>query len=164
MKNDTSVKMAKKKKTVTTKKLTKGRVTKKATSGAPKKKPNGNKDVPAKTGSRATSVDSLLKKFEKERYTQEAKLSGARKKIDELESKATKLREQISKLKAEAQSTEVEISQIDSRRDAEVAEILARLGVQLSAKPQSAQRPVLTLGRNPSADEEQDERDVDQDN
>ena len=124
--------MAKKKK-VAKQKSAKGRAAKKTTPSKPKKplaaaasskKPRS----PKTAGSRGTSVDTLLKKYEKERKTQESQLSGSLKKIDELELKATKLQEQIAKLKEGAKSTQLEIDQLDSRRDAEVAEVLGRLG------------------------------------
>lgn len=158
--------MAKKKK-VAKKKPTKSRVAK--TPGKPKKKPAAAVSKKPRgssaTGSRRTSVDTLLKKYEKERKTQEAQLSSSLKKIEELELKATKLQEQIAKLKEQAKSTQHEIDQHDSRRDAEVAEVLGRLGVQLSANSSAAgARPVLTLGMSSRTDEEaSDEQESDDD-
>lgn len=140
--------MAKKKK-ATKKKPTKSRPAK--TNSRPKKKPAAKASA-KKAGSakpRSTSVDTLLKKFEKERKTKEAKLAAAVKKIEDLESKSAKLREQIAKLREESRATQTDIDQLDSRRDQEVAEVLAQLGVQLSASSSSAatpSRPALTLG------------------
>ncbi len=69
--------------------------------------------------------------------------------------KSTRLREQIAKLKETAKSTQVEIDQLDSRRDTEVAEVLAKLGVQLSASQTAAEPlPKLTLGSKPESDDD----------
>ena len=117
-----------------------------------KKSPAKTKAKPkaaAKSKPRGTSVDTLLKKFDKERKTQEAKLAASKKKIEEMEKKAEQLREQIAKAKELARATQNDINQLDSRRDAEVAEVLAKLGVQLSTNKAAAPepRPVLTLGQ-----------------
>ena len=138
--------MAKKKKAT---KKTKNRPAK--TSSKSKKKPAAKASI-KEAGSakpRSTSVDTLLKKFEKERKTKEAKLAASVKKIEELETKSAKLREQITKLRDESKATQTDIDQLDTRRDQEVAEVLAQLGVQLSASSNSAatpSRPALTLG------------------
>ena len=139
--------MAKKKK-ATKKKPTKSRPAK---TSSKSKKPAAKASI-KKAGSakpRSTSVDTLLKKFEKERKTKEAKLAASVKKIEELETKSAKLREQITKLRDESKATQTDIDQLDTRRDQEVAEVLAQLGVQLSASSNSAatpSRPALTLG------------------
>ncbi len=142
--------MAKKKKAAT-KKPAKRRdtkktpVAKKKASAAPKKATS-----PKKSGSRGTSVDTLLKKFENERRAKEAVLAGSKKQIEDLEQKVTKLDEQIAKLKTKASATQSEIDQLDSRRDAEVSELLVKLGVHLAGVPNRTSsappRPALTLG------------------
>ena len=63
----------------------------------------------AKSKPRGTSVDTLLKKFDKERKTQEAKLAASKKKIEEMEKKAEQLREQIAKAKELARATQNDI-------------------------------------------------------
>jgi len=112
-------------------------------------KPKAKTPAAAKSKPRGTSVDSLLKKFNKERKTQEAKLAASLKKIDEMEKKAAQLRDQIAKTRELAKATQNDIDQLESRRDAEVAEVLASLGVQLSTGQTAAPepRPVLTLGQ-----------------
>jgi chromosome segregation ATPase len=179
--------MAKKKKPVAkkAKKSKKGRSPKQA---SPKKSPAkkspakklavAKKSTTASSGGRGTSVDSLLKKYEKERKTQESKLSASLKKIKDLELKAQKLEEQIAKLKDDSKTTQAEIDQLDSRRDADIAEVLSKLGVQLSAgsaggssagsaasssagssSAQADPKPVLTLGTKlpPKIDDDEDD-------
>ncbi len=73
-----------------------------------------------------------MKKYKKERLTQESLLASVRKKIKELETKTLSFQEQIKELSSKASVTEETISQLDSRRDAEVGSLLEELGVQLS--------------------------------
>lgn len=151
--------MAKKKKSVAKKKTTKSPTAKKSPTSSPKKRAVAQSTTAKTKSPRGNSVDALLKKFEKERKTQEAKLSNSIKKIDELEFKSEKLAEQIAKLKETAKSTQTEIDQLDSRRDAEVAEVLTKLGVQLSTGQVAATPlPALTLGSRPTPEKKADDR------
>ena len=72
-----------------------------------------------------TSVDSLLKRFAKERATQETQLETLRKKKGEVEDKAKKLREQIEKLgEQEKKALETHgTAKVDLVRDILVIEI-----------------------------------------
>jgi chromosome segregation ATPase len=84
-------------------------------------------------GSRSNSVDGVLKKYQKERQTQEVQLATMRKKIEDLEAKTRAFREQIGKLTEQENGLQKTISQLDARRDQEVSNLLAKLGVQLRA-------------------------------
>ncbi|NNE00057.1 MAG: hypothetical protein HKN47_22280 [Pirellulaceae bacterium] len=148
--------MAKKKKTAK-KKTTRRRVAKKKPSAKKKSSATSRKSArPKKSTSRGTSVDTLLKRFEQERRAKETVLDGSQKQIQDLQAKVIKLEEQISKLKQKAAATQSEMDQLDSRRDAEVSELLVRLGVHLTGSSaatessktnaSSSQRPALTLG------------------
>ena len=82
--------MAKKKKQVTRKKA-KRTATKRA-SATTRKRPA------AKRTKSDTSVDAILKRFAKERISNETQLATLKKKRDDLEAKSARLREQIGKL------------------------------------------------------------------
>lgn len=56
-----------------------------------------------------------------------------RKKIEDLEAKTRAFREQIGKLTEQENGLKKTISQLDARRDQEVSNLLAKLGVQLRA-------------------------------
>jgi len=118
--------MAKKKKATAKKKP----ATKKSAS-----KPASKKSTKAKTSKPrpVTSVDGVLKKYEKERAAQDSQLVALRKKIEELETKARVFEEQIAKLKDQESSTENAIAQLDSKRDEEVSRVLSKLGVSLGS-------------------------------
>ena len=88
-----------------------------------------------KRSSGSTSVDALLKRFGKERSAKEAQLDALRKKKTEMEEKAAKLREQIAKLAEQEKQFQNDLTQLDARRDQEVSQLLAKLGVQWSDTP-----------------------------
>ena len=127
--------MAKKKKKTAKKKASAKRPAKKSAKKSPKKK-SAPKKAPvkktaAKSSPRASSVDGVLKKYEKERSAQESQLTTLRKKIDDLEAKSRAFQEQIAKLTTQEDVTKDAIMQLDSRRDEEVGQLLSKLGVQL---------------------------------
>lgn len=114
----------------------------KSRSGATKSKSATRKKTPVKRSN--TSVDSLLKRFDKDRSQKETQLLTHRKKREELESKALKLQEQIDQVTQKIKDTESEIAKLDSQRDKEVKELLATLGVKLGggAASASSNKPV----------------------
>ena len=113
-----------------------------------KKKTTARRSSPAKS-KKAASVDSVLKKFAKERTQSEAQLATLQKKQVEVKDKLQKLNEQIQKLGQQIGDTRGKISQLDSRRDAEVKELLAQLGVKIDAADDKPPTQKLSLG-NPS--------------
>ena len=122
--------MAKKKtKKKTTRKPVR-RTTKKRTTSTAKKRPAARRQPGG------TSVDALLKRFAKDRAAKESQLNTLRKKREEIEAKAARLREQIAKLANQENKTEQELAAMDARRDREVSQLLAKLGVQLSEEAQ----------------------------
>jgi len=123
-------------------------------------KASGKKMGKSKTAGSRGSIDDILKKYEKVRAEQQQQLSALQKSIDDLESKSRVLQQQIVKLRAQESSTKNAISQLDSRRDAEVATLLSKLGVQWSGSAAGRERPdrddntVSTSGNEESADDE----------
>ena len=87
-----------------------------------------------------TSVDSLLKRFAQQRKSKESELANLIKKKTEVEEKTRKYREQIAKLAEQEKRARDEIAELDLKRDREVGELLARLGVQLSHSGRQPQR------------------------
>ena len=143
-----------KKKRVVKKKASARRVKKKTTTRATAKKPT---KAPKRSASRAsTSVDSLLKKFDKDRSQKESQLVVLQKKRAELEDRTQKLQEQIGKVSGQIRETESQIASLDSQRDQEVKELLARLGVKLGGSV------VASAGMNqkPHADRGKFDRDT----
>ena len=133
-----------KKKAPVSKASTKKTVAKKAvTKTAAKKTPAiskasaGKNKTAAKSSSKsrtkASSVDGILKRFQKERVAQEAKLVSVREKIKELTSKIQAYQKQIVKLKSQQLDTENSICTLDIRRDQEVAGLLSSLGINLDS-------------------------------
>lgn len=125
---------------------------------SPAKRSGPNKVV-AKTssGTKGNSVDSLLRKYQKERATQETQLGGLRKKIEELEAKTRSFREQISKLTEKEKATQDAIAKLDSMRDTDVANLLEKLGVQIrsdsprpsdQSEPSNSGEPAADLGKS----------------
>ena len=115
--------MAKKKKR-TAKRTTK-RTTKKRKTTAPSKRTTPRRS----TGN--SSVDLLLKRFAKERLVKESELAALCKRREGIEEKVRKYREQIAKLAEREQKIQAELDQLDARRDRDVSQLLAKLGVQL---------------------------------
>jgi chromosome segregation ATPase len=138
--------------------------TKKPKTSAPKQ---SNGAVQAKP-SRATSVDSILKKFKKERVTLDTGLVTVRKKINELNAKTRAFEEQIAKLTEKELVTEEAIEQLDARRDAEVSELLSKLGVKLGSSQEevttsSSPFAVLLPNKGDSSSSDDDEGDQSED-
>lgn len=77
------------------------------------------------------SVDGVIKKYEKERATQESQLAALIKKIEGLEKQARSLEQQIEKLSEQRIVAQESIAQLDLRRDEEIATLLAKLGVSV---------------------------------
>jgi hypothetical protein len=83
-------------------------------------------------GGRGSSVDDILKKYEKVRADHQQQLTAVQKNIGDLVSKCNVLEQQIAKLRKQESSTQEAISKLDSHRDEDVAKLLSKLGVQLS--------------------------------
>jgi chromosome segregation ATPase len=99
------------------------------------KKAAVKKAAPAKKAAKASagggSVDGVIKKYEKERTTQESQLTALTKKIAGLEKQAQSLLQQIEKLTVQRLVAQESIAQLDMRRDEEIATLLAKLGVSV---------------------------------
>ena len=127
------------KKTPATKTTVKNVATKKvvAKKAASKKtaarKTSAPRKTPAKSRSKASSVDGILKQYQKERVAQESKLVSVRSEIKNLTSKIEAYEKQIVKLKAQQLDTENSICTLDSRRDQEVGGLLSSLGINLDS-------------------------------
>ena len=80
-----------------------------------------------------SSVDGILKRYQKERVAQEAKLVSVRDQIKDLTSKIQAYQKQIVKLKSQQLDTENSICTLDIRRDQEVAGLLSSLGINLDS-------------------------------
>ena len=87
----------------------------------------------SKPRTKASSVDGILKRYQKERVAQEAKLVSVREKIKDLNSKIQAYQKQIVKLKSQQLDTENSICTSDIRRDQEVAGLLSSLGINLDS-------------------------------
>jgi len=135
----TMAKKVAKKKTPVTKASAKKTAAKKAVKKtAAKKTPAGRKAKTAvksssKSRSKASSVDGILKRYQKERVAQEAKLVSVREQIKDLTSKIQAHQKQIVKLKSEQLDTENSICTMDIRRDQEVAGLLSSMGINLDS-------------------------------
>ena len=144
--------MAKKKKT--NKRTSKKKATKKKSpANSPARKTKGS----ARLKSGSTSVDGVLKKFQKERATLEAQQAALKKKIEDLNLKTRSLESQIEKLTVKEANANSAIGQLDDRRDAEVSELLASLGVKLrQPRPESASTTLPFSGSQIGSDDELD--------
>ena len=142
--------MAKKKTSATTK-TKKSAPAKSATSKTTRKPASKKKAVPKKPTTRpvktkapvAKSVDGILKQFEKERSSQNSRLSATRKKIEQLTKKIKSEKAELEKLKKLAVDTEIAIDTLDSRRDKEVGRLLTGMGIDLG-KAAAAAKPKAT--------------------
>ncbi len=137
--------MAKKKKQVARKKA------KRAATSARKrpaeKRPAGKRPAGKRSAGKQakadTSIDAILKRFAKERVTNETQVATLRKKREDLEARSAKLREQINRLMDQEKKSRDELAQLDARRDQEVAQLLEQLGVRLqdAAAPRAPAAP-----------------------
>lgn len=99
---------------------------------APRKKMPATRTAKApKPGADGNSVDGVIKKYEKERSTQESQLASLSKKIVGMQKQADSLYQQIEKLSAQRMAAEDAIAQLDTRRDEEITALLAKLGVSV---------------------------------
>lgn len=135
----TATKKVVKKKTPASKASAKKTAVKKAIKKtAAKKTPVNSKTKTAaksssKSRTKASSVDGILKRYQKERVAQEAKLVSVREEIKDLTSKIQAYQKQIVKLKSQQLDTENSICTLDIRRDQEVAGLLSSLGINLDS-------------------------------
>ena len=118
-----TIKKSPAKKTVSNRASSKKTVAKKTTA----------KKAIAKSRSKPSSVDGILKQFQKERVAQETKLVSVRSEIKDLTGKIQAYEKQIVKLKAQQLDTENSICTLDTRRDQEVANLLSSLGINLDS-------------------------------
>lgn len=91
------------------------------------------KSSAAKSRSKATSVDGILKRYQKERVAKDSTLVAVRAKIKDLTGKIQAFQKEIVKLKAQQLDTENSICTLDIRRDQEVAGLLSSLGINLDS-------------------------------
>lgn len=125
-----SVKKAAPKKAVAQKAGAKSATAKKTTAVKAK---SAKKTTAAKSRSKASSVDGILKRYQKERIAHESKLVSVRDQIHKLTSKIQTYQKQIVKLKSQQLDTENSICTLDIRRDQEVAGLLSSLGINLDS-------------------------------
>lgn len=126
--------MAKKKnaKSVRTTTTKKAPATGKAAKKKPTRKKAARKTSKAKSAT-PLSVDGVLEKYTKERGTLQSSLSTVQKKIADLKKKTLAFQQQIEKLTTQEATTAEAIATLDSRRDTEVSQVLAKLGVSVGA-------------------------------
>ena len=91
----------------------------------------------------SNSVDGILRKFVQERSSLDVHLSGLQKKIADLEAKTKRYQEQLVTLAQDKEKTLDSIAQIDTRRDLEVSQLLAKLGVRVTDVPPAATTTVV---------------------
>jgi hypothetical protein len=125
-----------------------------SSSAKPVKPPIATK--PTKRAS-ATSVDAVLKKYQKERVSLNSSLVTVRKKIDELNAKTRAFEEQISKLTEKEMVAEESLQNLDVRRDAEVSELLSKLGVNIGASGSKASASRSTSQPSSAASQSSDD-------
>ena len=125
-----SVKKAAPKKAVAQKAGAKSATAKKTTAVKAK---SAKKTTATKSRSKASSVDGILKRYQKERIAHESKLVSVRDQIHKLTSKIQTYQKQIVKLKSQQLDTENSICTLDIRRDQEVAGLLSSLGINLDS-------------------------------
>ncbi len=125
--------MAKKKKAKRTakKKTSQTRAKKKPSTKGTRKTAATKKTASRRTGS--TSVDSLLKKFSRDRTQKETQLAVVIKKREELQTRTRKLEEQIAKVTQQQREIQAQLAQLDQQRDQEVKQLLAQLGINLES-------------------------------
>lgn len=125
-----SVKKAAPKKAVAQKAGAKSATAKKTTAVKAK---STKKTTAAKSRSKASSVDGILKRYQKERIAHESKLVSVRDQIKKLTNQIQTYQKQIVKLKSQQLNTENSICTLDIRRDQEVAGLLSSLGINLDS-------------------------------
>jgi len=94
---------------------------------------SSTKTSATKSRSKASSVDGILKRYQKERIAHESKLVSVRDKIKKLTNEIQTYQKQIVKLKSQQLDTENSICTLDIRRDQEVAGLLSSLGINLDS-------------------------------
>jgi len=119
----------------------------KATKASPKSKRKSKRKPEAAKRPAVKSVDGLLKSFESEKVTLNAKLVSCRKKIEQTTNKIASLKTALENAKRELVETELAIETIDSRRDKEIGVLLSGLGVDLSKAAAGVKaKPVVDQG------------------
>ena len=101
-------------------------------------KPKAKKKTTSSKAPTAKSVDSLLKKFEKERVTLDSKVVSARKKIETMTKKISAMKTELEATKRTLVETELAIETVDARRDKEIGAMLHGLGVNLDKAASAA--------------------------
>ena len=101
------------------------------------------KAKPKTKAATGTTVDGVLKSFEKERVGLNDKLVAARKKVEQLAKQIDKLKGQLEDTRREIVESDLAIATLDARRDKEIGVLLSGLGVDLgkvaaAAKPKPA--------------------------
>ncbi|QEG22627.1 hypothetical protein [Mariniblastus fucicola] len=143
--------MAKKKTATATKPVSKTKVkTKPAAKRSAKPKANRSAKTSGQKATRKTaakpkrtavsSVDGILKSFEKERVSLSSNLVVARKKIEQMTKKIAALKTELENAKRDVVENELAIETLDSRRDKEIGALLSGLGVDLG-KAAAAAKP-----------------------
>ena len=121
------------KKTTVGKTRMKKTVAKKSAAKTTAKRTASSKKSTTKSRRKASSVDGILKRYQKERVAHEAKLVSVRDQIIKLTTKIQTCQKQIVKLKSQQLDTENSICTLDIRRDQEVAGLLSSLGINLDS-------------------------------
>ena len=88
----------------------------------------------------ATSVDTILKSFEKERVTKNSDLVATRKKLDQVTKKIASLKVELLELQAKEGETEIAIATLDDRRDKEIGKLLSDMGINLDNAASAAKK------------------------
>jgi len=101
----------------------------------------------------ANSVDGILKKFVQERSSLDLHLGALDKKIADLEKKTKLYQEQLVSLGQDKEATLSSIAQIDTRRDLEVSQLLAKLGVKVTEVAPPASTTTVVFDVKPADDD-----------
>ncbi len=99
----------------------------------------------------ATSVDGILKKFNKERVTLDSRLAVVCKKIEDHNKKIAAMNEQVVKLTETKLATGDALSQLDQKRDAEISQLLVKLGVKFTPPESDSDPAESSVSNSPFA-------------
>lgn len=147
--------MAKKKSTATTSAKKNSKTSKSTKSTKSSKSIKSKKSSKSATRRRAakskssmgSTVDGVLKTFEKERVVLNDKLGSARKKVEQLAKQIEKLKGQLDVTRREIVESDLAIATLDARRDREIGLLLSGLGVDLG-KVAAAAKPKPTVDQS----------------
>jgi len=126
-----------------------------------KKKPTRRKAVkrPVQKPAKASTVDGVLKSFEKERVTLNTDLIASRKKIETLTDKIARMKTELENTKRKIVESETAIETLDARRDREIGVLLLDMGVDLARAAAAAKPKVVVDQGTPLFDEDSSQED-----